>query len=119
MMTQLGVDWKQAGSCGREKEDQIWKEFRAAMDDYFNSLKEWNEERHQQWRQRMSDARDRKQELIANQKRQIRRMQDEMVGLLGQRAIDEMQEQIEEKEAFIAQLEAELEDIDKTLAEEN
>ena len=67
----------------------------------------------------MSDARDRKQELIANQKRQIRRMQDEMVGLLGQRAIDEMQEQIEEKEAFIAQLEAELEDIDKTLAEEN
>ena len=59
------------------------------------------------------------QGLIANQKRQIRRMQDEMVGLLGQRAIDEMQEQIEEKEAFIAQLEAELEDIDKTLAEEN
>ncbi|MFR2886203.1 MAG: DUF349 domain-containing protein, partial [Merdibacter sp.] len=118
-MKQLGVDWKQAGSCGREKEDQIWKEFRAAMDDYFNSLKEWNEERHQQWRQRMSDARGRKQELIANQKRQIRRMQDEMVGLLGQRAIDEMQEQIEEKEAFIAQLEAELEDIDKTLAEEN
>lgn len=42
-----------------------------------------------------------------------------MVGLLGQRAIDEMQEQIEEKEAFIAQLEAELEDIDKTLAEED
>ena len=118
-MKQLGVDWKQAGSCGREKEDQIWKEFRAAMDDYFNSLKEWNEERHQQWRQRMSEARGRKQELIANQKRQIRRMQDEMVGLLGQRAIDEMQEQIEEKEAFIAQLEAELEDIDKTLAEEN
>ena len=118
-MKQLGVDWKQAGSCGREKEDQIWKEFRAAMDDYFNSLKEWNEERHQQWRQRMSAARGRKQELIANQKRQIRRMQDEMVGLLGQRAIDEMQEQIEEKEAFIAQLEAELEDIDKTLAEED
>ena len=118
-MKQLGVDWKQAGSCGREKEDQIWKEFRAAMDDYFNSLKEWNEERHQQWRQRMSEARGRKQELIANQKRQIRRMQDEMVGLLGQRAIDEMQEQIEEKEAFIAQLEAELEDIDKALAEEN
>ena len=104
---------------GREKEDQIWKEFRAAMDDYFNGLKEWNEERHQQWRQRMSDVRARKQELIQNQKRQIRRMQDEMVGLLGQRAIDEMQEQIEDKEAFIAQLEAELADIDNSLAEEN
>ena len=118
-MKQFGVDWKQAGSCGREKEDQIWKEFRAAMDDYFNGLKEWNEERHQQWRQRMSDVRARKQELIQNQKRQIRRMQDEMVGLLGQRAIDEMQEQIEDKEAFIAQLEAELADIDNSLAEEN
>ena len=97
-----------------EVKDKYW-----TLTGYFNSLKEWNEERHQQWRQRMSDARGRKQELIANQKRQIRRMQDEMVGLLGQRAIDEMQEQIEEKEAFIAQLEAELEDIDKTLAEEN
>ena len=45
-------------------------------------------------------------------------MKEEMVGLLGQRAIDDMQDRIEEKEDFIAQLEAEVEDIDKTLSQQ-
>ena len=66
----------------------------------------------------MVEARTRKQELIQNQKRQIQRMKEEMVGLLGQRAIDDMQDRIEEKEDFIAQLEAEVEDIDKTLSQQ-
>ena len=81
-------------------------------------LKQWNEQKHQQWRQRMMDARSRKQELVQNQKRQIKRMQDEMVGLLGQRAIDEMEERIEEKKEFIQQLEEELADIEKRLNEQ-
>lgn len=42
----------------------------------------------------MVEARTRKQELIQNQKRQIQRMKEEMVGLLGQRAIDDMQDRI-------------------------
>ena len=88
------------------------------MDAYFNGLKQWNEQKHQQWRQRMMDARSRKQELVQNQKRQIKRMQDEMVGLLGQRAIDEMEERIEEKKEFIQQLEEELADIEKRLNEQ-
>lgn len=66
----------------------------------------------------MMDARSRKQELVQNQKRQIKRMQDEMVGLLGQRAIDEMEERIEEKKEFIQQLEEELADIEKRLNEQ-
>ncbi|WP_416324565.1 DUF349 domain-containing protein [[Eubacterium] hominis] len=114
-MKNLGVEWKKIGSCGKEKEDQIWKEFRTVMDHYFEGLKEFNEQKHAQWRQRMQEIRSRKQEMIANQKRQIKRMQDDMVGLLGQRAIDEMEESIADKEDFIAQLEEEIEDIDKRL----
>lgn len=117
-MKDLGVQWKQIGSCGKDHEDQIWKEFRSVMDAYFDGLKEWNEQKHAQWHQRMVEARTRKQELIQNQKRQIQRMKEEMVGLLGQRAIDDMQDRIEEKEDFIAQLEAEVEDIDKTLSQQ-
>ena len=112
------MQWKQIGSCGKDHEDQIWKEFRSVMDAYFDGLKEWNEQKHAQWHQRMVEARTRKQELIQNQKRQIQRMKEEMVGLLGQRAIDDMQDRIEEKEDFIAQLEAEVEDIDKTLSQQ-
>ena len=118
VMKDLGVEWKKVGSCGKEHEDQIWKEFRSIMDEYFDGLKQWNEQRHSQWRQRMQDARARKLELIQNQKRQIQRMKEEMVGLLGQRAIDDMQDRIDEKEDFIEQLEAEVADIDKSLNEQ-
>ena len=118
VMKDLGVEWKKVGSCGKEHEDQIWKEFRSIMDEYFDGLKQWNEQRHSQWRQRMQDARARKLELIQNQKRQIQRMKEEMVGLLGQRAIDDMQDRIDEKEDFIGQLEAEVADIDRSLNEQ-
>ena len=118
VMKDLGVEWKKVGSCGKEHEDQIWKEFRSIMDEYFDGLKQWNEQRHSQWRQRMQDARARKLELIQNQKRQIQRMKEEMVGLLGQRAIDDMRDRIDEKEDFIEQLEAEVADIDRSLNEQ-
>lgn len=114
-MKNLGVDWKKIGSCGKGREDQIWKEFRSIMDDYFNGLKAWKEQKHTEWRQRMLATRNKKQELIAAQKRQIKYMQDEMVGLLGQRAIDEMEDSIEDKQEFIKELEAEVADIDKRL----
>lgn len=114
-MRNLNTEWKSIGSCGKEREDQIWDAFRSVMDDYFNGLKQFNEEKHQQWRQRMMDARKRKQELLQKQKWQLKRMQEEMVGLLGQRAIDEMNEDIADKEDFIQQLEAEIADIEKAL----
>ncbi|MCB6602588.1 DUF349 domain-containing protein, partial [Erysipelatoclostridium ramosum] len=116
VMKNLSKEWKSIGSCGKEREDEIWKEFRAAMDAYFDGLRNWNEQRHAQWRQRMQEARARKQELILDQQRQIKHMQDEIVGLIGQRAIDDMEDAIEDKKEFIRELEEELADIDKTLA---
>lgn len=117
-MKKLGVEWKNIGSCGKDKEDEIWKEFRSSMDRYFDGLKKFNEQKHAQWRQRMMDARSRKQELLQKQKRQIQRMQEDIIGLIGERAIQETEEQIEEKKEFIKQLEEELADIEKTLEKE-
>lgn len=115
VMKNLSKEWKGIGSCGKEREDDIWKEFRAAMDSYFDGLRNWNEQRHAQWRQRMQEARARKQELILDQQRQIKHMQEEIVGLIGQRAIDDMEDRIEDKKEFIRELEEELADIDKSL----
>lgn len=111
----LGAEWKRIGSCGKKRESHIWQEFRSIMDGYFEGLKAYNEQKHMEWRQRMMASRNKKQDLIANQKRQIKYMQNEMVGLLGQRAIDEMEESIEEKNNFIKELEIEIADIDKKL----
>lgn len=116
-MKQLHVEWKKIGSCGKEREDAIWSEFRTIMDQYFQGLKDYHDQKHANWRQNMMDARTRKQELIQEQKRQMKWMHNEIVGLIGQKAIDDMQDEIEEKEDFITELEEQISDIDRKLAE--
>ena len=66
----------------------------------------------------MMENRKRKQDLIANQKRQVKRMQDELVGLLSQREYDDMVDRIEDKKDFIAELEEQLAEMDQALKEE-
>ena len=114
-MKELGVEWKNIGSCGKGKDDEVWAEFRSVMDQYFDSLKAMNEQKHAQWRQRMSEIRNRKQELIQDQKRQIKRMEDEIIGLLGERAIADMEDRIEDKKDFIAELENEVAELEQRL----
>ncbi len=116
-MKQLSVDWKAVGFTGKERDDEIWKAFRDVMDTYFAGLKQFNESKHAQWRQRMEDRRMRKTELIQEQKRQIQRIERDMVGLLGERAIEDAKERIADKEDFIKTLEAEIEELDKALAQ--
>lgn len=116
-MKQLSVDWKAVGFTGKERDDEIWKSFRDVMDTYFAGLKQFNESKHAQWRQRMEDRRMRKTELIQEQKRQIQRIERDMVALLGERAIEDAKERIADKEDFIKTLEAEIEELDKALAQ--
>ena len=116
-MKQLSVDWKAVGFTGKERDDEIWKAFRDVMDTYFAGLKQFNESKHAQWRQRMEDRRMRKTELIQEQKRQIQRIERDMVALLGERAIEDAKERIADKEDFIKTLEAEIEELDKALAQ--
>lgn len=115
-MKQLGVDWKTVGICRKEKEDEIWNEFRGIMDEYFAALKQLNEARHQQWIDRMNDAKARKQDLLANQKRQLTRLENDKAKALGQVEIDELEERIKDKKDFIQELEDQIADIEKTLA---
>lgn len=116
-MKELNVEWKKVGSCGKDREDRIWNEFRSVMDAYFAGLKEYNDQRHQQWLQRMQDNRKRKQDLIQNQRRQLKRMQDDLSSILSEREVEEMKERIADKEEFIRELEEQLADIDKTIGE--
>ncbi|WP_352404078.1 DUF349 domain-containing protein [Kandleria vitulina] len=41
-MRDLQSEWKKIGSCGREKENALWKEFREQMDFYFDHLREFS-----------------------------------------------------------------------------
>jgi hypothetical protein len=114
-MKQITADWKGIGSAGKDRDDELWGALREQMDKYFNGLKKSSELRQADWRNRMSDSRGRKEEIIANQKRQISRLQEDLFGLVSEAEMADIQLQIEEKEDFIAQLEQEIADIDNRL----
>ena len=118
MMKELSNKWKSIGFCGKDKEDEIWNEFRGVMDEYFAGLKSASEKRRANWREHMSEIISRKEVQIANQKRQIKRLQDDMTGLVSEATVADLQDQVEDKEDFIKQLEQEIEDIEKKLAEQ-
>lgn len=113
-MVALSAEWKKVGSAGKN-EDEIWKEFRSVNDEFFANLRQYNEQKQFEWRTKMQEVRARKQELLNNQKRQLKRLQDSMVGLISQREVDEVEERIEDKKDFIAELEANIADIDAKL----
>lgn len=114
-MKQLSNDWKKIGFAGREHDDQVWADFRAANDVYFNGLKMMSEQRQQDWKTRMMEARNKKVDLINNQKRQIERLQNDMFGLVSEATMADIQAEIDDKEDFIAELEQQIADIDSRL----
>lgn len=114
-MKDLGVQWKAIGTCERDKEDSVWEQFRAQMDDYFSGLKTWHDSQNAQWKNRMEEVIERKRQLIENQKRTIARLEDDLNGLISSAGQEDIENQIADRESFIAQLEDEIADIEKKL----
>ena len=71
----LNAQWKTIGFAGKQQEDELWAQFRAAADSYFEGLKQYNQSRRDQWMMRMQENRARKLDLIAKQKNQLKRME--------------------------------------------
>lgn len=116
-MKELSTEWKKVGSCGKEKENTVWKEFRAVNDEYFDGLTKFNEQKHEDWKKRMNDSKANKQSQIDNQKRQIARLQDDLNGLISEDQAAGIKDQIADREDFIKQLESEIADIDAKINE--
>lgn len=115
-MKALTITWKSIGSCGKNKDDKIWAEFREINDIYFDGLGKANAQRIQQRQDRMKEARQRKADLINNQKKQISRLQESMYGLVSEQEMKDIEKQIAQKEEFIQELEAQIEDIDEKIS---
>ncbi len=116
-MKSLSVKWKEIGLCKRDFEDKIWNEFRAVMDEYFNGLGKFNEEKHANWLASIVEKRDHKQELILKNKQRITRLENEKNEVLSESMAKDMVNEIEDIKEFITQLEAEIKELDTTIAE--
>ena len=115
-MKNMTNEWKTIGSAGQD-ENSLWSELRETVDSYFDGMKKAAEERQQQWRQKMLDAKARKADMIANQTRQIKRLQQDMPFMYSERQMNEANEEIADKQAFIKELEEQIADIDAKLNE--
>lgn len=114
-MKELAVTWRSIGSCGKNKDDKIWAEFRSINDEYFDGLGKVNAQRQAQRLDRMKDARQRKVDLLNNQKKQIASLQDSMYGLVSEMEMANIEERIAQKQSFISELESQIADIDEKL----
>ena len=114
VMKNMTSEWKAIGSAGKE-ENALWAELRETVDAYFAGLKQAAEDRQNQWRQRMQETKARKAEMIANQMRQIKRLQQDMPFMYSERQMNEANEEIADKQAFIAELEQQIAEIDAKL----
>lgn len=117
-MKSLSVRWKEAGFSGRDNEDNLWKKFRAVSDQFFNELTEVRQAQHSDWVGRMEDIIARKQQLISDQKRYIRRLEDELNGLISQGRAEEIEDTIADKESFIAELEDDIAQIERKISKD-
>lgn len=118
IMKNLSVEWKAIGSCGRDRENSAWTEFRSKMDTYFDGLRAFNNQKHEDWKDRMNQTISYKKDQINNQKRQIERLNNDMNGLVSESDLAGIEEEIKDKESYIAQLEGEIEDIESKLNED-
>ena len=115
-LKELSAAWKEVGFSGRDKEEKLWNEFKGTLDTYYAGLKAFNEQKHTDWLNRMESVKNRKVDMIEKQKKQLAWMERELTSVIGEAAFEEMQLDIEDKKAFIEQLEAELKELEDKIA---
>ena len=115
-LKELSAAWKEVGFSGRDKEEKLWNEYKGTLDTYYAGLKAFNEQKHTDWLNRMESVKSRKVDMIEKQKKQLTWMERELTSVIGEAAFEEMQLDIEDKKAFIEQLEAELKELEDKIA---
>ena len=114
-MKDINQRWREAGSCGREREDRLWKEYRQVMDAYFDGVRGQREERQARFQDKLNEVKARKTEQILSLRRQIDHLREEAQETLSERAAQDINDEIADKEDFIKEIEAEIADIESKI----
>ena len=111
----LNVEWKKIGFCGRENEQNVWDKFNGIAEKYFNNLKSISEEKKNQWTDRLENVIEDKKDRISKTQNSIDRLNNELIGAISERKIEDIKAEIEDKEDFIEELKLDIIDIQKKL----
>ena len=100
-MKQLSNEWKAIGSCGKESDDILWQQFRAAQDSYWSSKKENS-------RAKTEAAIERRRERISHLYEQNQNLHERINTTRNSMKQDQLYGYISENESRIRELEMEI-----------
>ncbi len=112
MVKQLVEEFKKIGFAGKVQENECWTSFKSLTDTYFAGLKAYSERKAEEYLQRKEDRKSFLLNKIEQEKRMIERIKRDIVGTLAERAVRDMEEDIQERLEYIAEIEEDLKAMD-------
>ena len=110
-MKELDVAWKKIGFSGRDNNDRLWDEFRAAKNEFWNAKRADNQRRYQ-------EIIDRKTETVKNLRNEIEELQIKEYETENFDTIRSYQRKAEEKREVIDNLQKDIADLQARLDKE-
>lgn len=107
-MKQLDVEWKAIGYSGKNDNDRLWDEFKAAKDVFWNA-------KHENSQERFKTLIDQKDEKIKSMKEQVEELEERVYQTEDFDQIRGLQRRAEEKKAIIEDMKKDIEDLKSKL----
>ena len=114
-MIDIQARWKKIGPAEREYNEQLWTDFKAVMDNYFKEKNSFLNQKHEAWVAKTQNAIDRRREKLANIIRNNEKLQDRLDTTHNEEKIEQITGWINENNAQIADLEADIERMEAEL----
>lgn len=107
-MKQLDVEWRAAGFSGKDTNDKLWEEFKAAKDIFWNG-------KHEDSQARFKELIEKKEDQIENQREQINRLEEEVYETDDFEEQRRLQNRADDKKDFVEKLKQDVEDLKKKI----
>ena len=117
-MRALGDEWKAVGSAGRDEDERLWQQFRAAQDPFWSGRRIENDRRRAEYEKKHAAWCVRMEGVIAGKERALERIDDEINYLEYRLTVisdpkekAEVEGQLADEKAQLAQIQKEIDEI--------
>lgn len=107
-MKQLDVEWREAGYSGKDTNDKLWDEFKAAKDVFWNG-------KHESSQERFKELIAKKEDLIEKKKDEINQMEEDYYAENDFEEQRRIQRRVDSDKDFVEKLKQDVEDLKKKL----
>lgn len=115
LMKELDAKWKEAGSAGRNMENDLWIQFRDAKEAFWEKKHQIADEKRKQWAQKAQDIINKKKQQRDNLQKQIADLNKSINNSTNVERILTVREWIDQKQKIIEEISKEIKDIEKRM----